>query len=798
MIIASDIDRGPQSLEAYAKAVLAAKNVPTDPKAVAIVMRTLEESLRTRYHALALDVVGTVTNSGTLRMEEDICKTIAGIVSSGVYVIFVSGSGRTTVKSVLSQLMSFLPQEPSIFRRLYAISGNGCVLITLDKKGGFVETSIATPLRSAVGESAYMALKDELKSRYGNTFRLEEKDFGIRLVELGEGSTSELIDEFRSWFDSVCGPLKEKGVRIASGEWGARKTLDISTADKDFALCWFYTEYDFIDVPVLRVGDQGADGANDFFFLDSQYGFSVGSVSQSITRCIPVYSSEDEIILKGVEGANYLLKSLGWGPSLTVPSFQVHSLEAEYESAHERLMEQADATFKTLAAEWSLKAKDCFPSRVIESVSSKNFGNVYDHKTGAITFTDSDWRRLSKSAIKDFFSVNEETSGRKTQPRLVRCMYTDTERIMRGPRYYIGLVKSTPKERAATLIAENAELIRLINSEIDAGEINRSFEDWKLELAILDNFRNNSLLLYSMLFEASLLNSASQAYWKRLLRSFEHYASASIGLYYSRLMVDAGKYKMSKVDLIRAAPSFHELSGVTTLLCDFLEINKIASGKIVRKWREVDHPGQIYASVYEVRKDVKELLSYSERALCALGIMYGGVELPFVFRYVYGGSPHLKIAHIGGVSVYRRERGSLIMEQYSREVLESAIPNADRLEEIITPGDEVIILDDNIMTGRTMETVRDRLNAYGVRCPFCLCVRFPPSARLDHMAKRHHGGIDPGVLGKDVRGLVAASPYTRIFTPDGPAYTDSLGSFDQSRHRVERYLKKNGSAIVED
>jgi hypothetical protein len=66
------------------------------------------------------------------------------------------------------------------------------------------------------------------------------------------------------------------------------------------------------------------------------------------------------------------------------------------------------------------------------------------------------------------------------------------------------------------------------------------------------------------------------------------------------------------------------------------------------------------------------------------------------------------------------------------------------------------------------------------------------------MAKRHHGGIDPGVLGKDVRGLVAASPYTRIFTPDGPAYTDSLGSFDQSRHRVERYLKKNGSAIVED
>jgi hypothetical protein len=34
---------------------------------------------------------------------------------------------------------------------------------------------------------------------------------------------------------------------------GNKETFDISITDKDYALAWFYTEFDFIDVPILRI-----------------------------------------------------------------------------------------------------------------------------------------------------------------------------------------------------------------------------------------------------------------------------------------------------------------------------------------------------------------------------------------------------------------------------------------------------------------------------------------------------------------------------------------------------------------
>jgi hypothetical protein len=424
---------------------------------------------------------------------------------------------------------------------------------------------------------------------------------------------------------------------------------------------------------------------------------------------------------------------------------------------------------------------------------------VYDNKSGGVFFSDSEWRHLSSSRRREYFEETVKVDPGSATPGMSRCLFTDNGRIMRGPRYYAGLVRGTPTERARILIDENTLLNSLVMSEIGSAEPRISLDEWKLNLAILDNHRNTCLLLYSMLFEASTLNSASQAYWKRMLRAFEGHVSASIGLYYSMLALDVDAVKLQLVDLRRSQSALYELKLVIDLLCDFLSVNKIKPDKIVRKWREVDHPGQIYSSVCSVEREIRAL-SIDGRNVCVLGIMYGGVELPFVVRQVLGKSmyPYLKVAHVGGISVYRRERGSLIMEQYSRDVLEAAIPSADRLEEIIAPGDVVIPFDDNIMTGRTMEVVKDRLNAYGVECPFSVCVRYPPSVRVHHMAKRHHGGVDPGALGTSIRGVVASSPYTRLFTSKESHYGDALGDFDRSRKRIEQYLRKNGSQLAED
>jgi len=782
----------------YAARVLEEKGLPTNQNSVALVVRTLEESLSTRYHAVALDVEGTVTQSGTIKMDEGICETIVQILKQGVYVIFVSGSGRTTVRSILSQIADSLPEEDALYRRFYAISGNGCRLITIDSRGEFSEKQIAKPLNVMLGEKRYHELVERLRAGQWSAFDINEKNCGIRLEAKGESESSVTNQEFITWFDSEFVDLRREGVRIASGQWGAKKTFDISGSDKDYSLCWFYNEYDFIDVPLLRIGDQGIEGANDFFFLDSQYGFSVGSLSQNLTRCLPVYSHDEKRILRGVEGTDYLLRRLKWGPSLRVPSFHVRELEIEYEQAAERLIQTSKQEYQKLYSDWSRKASEIFSPEDVSKCVSSGFSSVFDHKSGGIFFSDLDWRMLAKSPSKEFFEQCSDVYCGSGLPGYTRCMQSERGRLMRGPRYYVGLVESSPLEGTRILLKENSELVKLIQTDIEVAHSARSLSSWKMELAILDQFRNNNLLLYSMLFYAASLNTASQAYWKRLLRDFEKYTSASIALYYSMLMTDLAAFKTSLVYLRNSTYAFYELRNVADLLCGFLEGKNIDPGKIVRKWREVDHPGQILCAIWSAKQDLQNKVSAGRR-LCALGIMYGGVELPFVFRYVFsnGSKYQLNVAQIGGISVYSRGREALIMERYSKDVLESAIPNADRLEEIMTPGDTVVPMDDNIMTGRTMELVRDRLNAYGVEVPFCLCIRFPTAGRIYHMAKRRHGGIDPNRLGREIRGLVAQSPYSRLSSTDA-GYKDVLGNFDLSRKRIEQYLVKNGCSVVED
>jgi pyrimidine operon attenuation protein/uracil phosphoribosyltransferase len=234
------------------------------------------------------------------------------------------------------------------------------------------------------------------------------------------------------------------------------------------------------------------------------------------------------------------------------------------------------------------------------------------------------------------------------------------------------------------------------------------------------------------------------------------------------------------------------------LLYDFLESNGIESDKIIRKWREVDHPGQILSAINSINKEVSKLLANNSN-LCALGLMYGGIELPFAFRSYYGKefSENIKVAEVMGISFYGQERSSAIMKQYSRDVLESAIPSVERLEEVIAPGDTAIIFDDNIMTGRSIELARDRLLTYGIEVPFAVCIRFPRENRIYQMKMRRHGGIDPCALGNDIKGLIAQSPYSRIFTSTS-GYKDVTGVFDLSRQRIIKYLKKNGLTVQED
>jgi len=796
---------GKNIYEEYASKVLQAKYIDEDPLSIAEVARSLTESFGRTYHAVALDIEGTIRVEGKDDIPENILKSIVKVVDAGAYVLFLTGSGRTTVFQILSQIKNVLSEYPCYYRNVYAIDGNGCRLFQFNKSGDFTEKEIVKPIKDKIMHDNYQQVLANAQKDLSDYFTIEEKNCGLRLISHEDRQGQDLLPTVKQWYRKNAIYYKKIGIKIASSHWRGKQTFDISHTDKDYALAWFYTEYDFLDVPILRVGDQGEENGNDYTLLDSPFGFSVGNLSKSITKCFPVYNFEEKRLLKGIEGTCYLLNKLSWRHRLTIPSPLVYELSHEYNITCESLRNQAEINFDNAFQIWARYVEGIFPKEVIKNCKDTNFANVYDHKSGGIRLSDKEWDSLKDSTIKieKFFTERNDNLDIKEYPGFLRSIYTNTGILLRGPRYYVGLSTKEPSpQQAIELLHENIEMQNIIQ-ELDlikkiSTPSRSQFVDWKLNLALLDNFRNNSLLLYNMLFQAASLNTSSRPYWKRQLSHFQSYLGASINLYYSMLMANKEQYYAAIFELSESLDAFYDLRRNIKLLYKFLEGNDVKKDKIVRKWREVDHPGQIFTAFKSIETDLSKLLEKNSR-VTVFGLMYGGIELPFALKSCYKGEneANLKVSEIMGISFYGRERGSTIMTQYSRGVLESAIPSAERLEDVISEDGIAIILDDNIMTGRTIELARDRLLAYGTKVPFCVCIRFPPGNRVPQMEMRKHGGVNPSALGDDIKGLIGQSPYSRIFT-NAKGYRDAVGIFDLSRERIIKYLKKNGPNIQDD
>ncbi len=805
------IRNGLKKYEDYAQVVLEQKNLEENSISLADIAKALSDSFERTYHAVALDIDGTIKKSNEKSISEDILKSIARVIKSGAYVLFVTGSGETTVTQTLNQVKSALPRSKNVYLKVRAIDGNGCRLFFISQSGAIKNVPIVEPIKEKIKNDDYIYLLKDIQSNLGKYLEIHEKKCGIRLVSI-DNKREDFKKIVRSWYEREESKYRRLGIRLVSGKWGNKETFDISITDKDYALAWFYTEFDFIDVPILRIGDQGKEDRNDYTFLDSPYGFSVGSLSSKPTKCFPIYDRENNEVCKGIEGTRYLLDTLKWSPRLTIPSSLVPEFSNEYNRICDMLRTKAENNNSKMLNLWSKQAKFFFSTGIIRTCKETEFSNLFDHRSGAVRLTDMEWNSLEKEMLpseiipltKFFLERDPNLTNPEKYPGLIRSLYTDSGIILRGPRYYTGLSENPSIDQVKNVIEEHCKILNIILGSDSIFIIKNysnsacKFTSWKLCLGMLDNFRNSSLLLYNMLFQAASLNTGSRPYWKRLLKRFEPYIATCIDIYYSMLLVDVDRYMDAISKLRGSIVVLYDLKYNIKLLYDFLESNGIESDKIIRKWREVDHPGQILSAINSINKEVSKLLANNSN-LCALGLMYGGIELPFAFRSYYGKefSENIKVAEVMGISFYGQERSSAIMKQYSRDVLESAIPSVERLEEVIAPGDTAIIFDDNIMTGRSIELARDRLLTYGIEVPFAVCIRFPRENRIYQMKMRRHGGIDPCALGNDIKGLIAQSPYSRIFTSTS-GYKDVTGVFDLSRQRIIKYLKKNGLTVQED
>jgi hydroxymethylpyrimidine pyrophosphatase-like HAD family hydrolase len=138
----------------YARLSLRKKGLSDDHFMIAEVARELRQVFRSTYYAVALDIDGTLTPSGSLDVLADASHEISRVLDAGAYMLFFTGGGRATVQRVATKLLERSKNFSTRKNRLFAITGNGCQFHTVSSNGNLVTIKIVPTLKESLGNKS--------------------------------------------------------------------------------------------------------------------------------------------------------------------------------------------------------------------------------------------------------------------------------------------------------------------------------------------------------------------------------------------------------------------------------------------------------------------------------------------------------------------------------------------------------------------------------------------------------------------------------------------------------------------
>jgi hypothetical protein len=383
-------------------------------------------------------------------------------------------------------------------------------------------------------------------------------------------------------------------------------------------------------------------------------------------------------------------------------------------------------------------------------------------------------------------------------------MYTDSGLLLRGPDYYYGMTHRLSRQSVFAALEVWSDFITRSRPVIqNLRTVRPTLPRYKLLLGICDNVRNLLLQLqYASFMAETHAGRTGYSITQQILR-------------YGLLPHTEINYRMlfsTDVEWHGVVSQYSKLLMKVLQLCSQVEkgLHPLLTRKtppLLRKWRECDFFLQNLVAVQIGLHEFRERTDMMTRKpVVALGLMYGGIELPALAWAVArnrGFSINVGYAHI---SHYGDKRFGAKVRAGSDEYVRSELLHDRPLvvfgkRPTATLSDRtVILLDDNCTTCVTLQLARDFLVLRGCDVIGAIVTRFPGVNRQVQMAMPRHGFPDPEILFTVIRGLVSPSPYARLIFPrqGSKRYLDQTGIFDKSRDRIGRYLLKNGTPAIED
>lgn len=168
------------------------------------------------------------------------------------------------------------------------------------------------------------------------------------------------------------------------------------------------------------------------------------------------------------------------------------------------------------------------------------------------------------------------------------------------------------------------------------------------------------------------------------------------------------------------------------------------------------------------------------------GLCYGGIELPIIMKSIDDRIKSVSILKFNSNVTGYSKKQTLELRYF--DIFKNGGINLIGIDR----GVDYVILDDNLLTGKTMQLAVTTLFDLGINVDKIVVVRYPGVNRIEQMFLSNHGAVDYKLFFEYIEGLYFPSPYSWRDPYSKNKYEDSLGVFDLNRKKIIECLIKNG------
>lgn len=751
-------------------------------------LNNYQKALQQKYNAVCFDIDGTLTEDNSTKIDSRVLPVLANMLKKHIPVVFITGRGETGLNDLLSDIIYDLKNKYGVTEKqllkMYALTNDGArIFMTSDSSEKLFNISEYISSKEdfikleELNKKIISLLNTSILNKHCKiTYSIDSKTnaiINIRVIIMNDNT--EFNNEIIRIINSLIRDSRNSNLNLTIGMHNGKQVLQIGTATKNKAI---QIAERMIGIPqnsMLRIGDCGDQIGNDYSMLNCPQGFSVEKTSGDFDKCFPVI--ENGKIITGVNGTLSLLKKVKLLPTICLE----HAIQSEYARAYAKVEKKMTQGKNNKITYFNNLINNKF--QAVDGIAS-----LFDSSSGSIKIPMYEWITIpDNNPLKQLWLTCNDSS-------LCYSMYDNENILLRGSGIYYYFLSQrihdentrediTTKEMTYEWLNNNmnffSKSLIAINNTSDINDLNNV----KMILGLIDNIRNFLLILLNQ----QIVNNQIE---KNIMVNLETLAKDSLmyKLYNSLISTENlmknisfnEKYKINSNEI-------ENLIKNTILITNEFRLKFIEQpekenySKDFRAYREIDNFAENFITCcLTLQKDS----NISNKGIC--GLCYGGLELPIIMKSIDD--------RINDVSILKFNKNVTgYAKKQSLELRFFDIFKTGGIELFgIDKHKEYIILDDNLLTGKTMQLAINTFYDIGIDVYKIVAVRYPGVNRISQMFMPNHGAVDYRHFFNFIEGLYFSSPYSWRDPYSTNRYEDSLGVFDLNRRKILECLAKNG------